>query len=150
MKALQSTPVETDAWGYESANRFINVGITVDSPALPRPEALMELLLEIQEEIAPGATHRDAAGGYKDRLIDIDLIAVDDIVMDTPTLTLPHPRMRGRRFVLEPLAELWSEWRHPVSGLAATEMLRGSDVEKVAEDVEGGKNVGLGDDGVET
>ena len=51
------------------------------------------------------APHRDASGGYVDRTIDIDIIMVDDVRMVTPRLTLPHPRMGEREFVMVPLME---------------------------------------------
>lgn len=61
-------------------------------------------------------------GGYIDRAIDIDIIAIDDVVMDTPELTLPHPRMHLREFVLVPMAELAPDWCHPRFGLRVDEM----------------------------
>ncbi|MDE6378068.1 MAG: 2-amino-4-hydroxy-6-hydroxymethyldihydropteridine diphosphokinase, partial [Duncaniella sp.] len=69
------------------------------------------------------APHRDRDGGYIDRRIDIDIIAIDSIVLSTPRLTLPHPRMHLREFVLVPLAQLAPGWVHPVTGLNASAML---------------------------
>lgn len=105
-----SAPVESEPWGYDSQNRFINVGIAF-STGLP-PETLLRRLLDVQHAISP-QPHRDTSGAYVDRIIDIDLIAVDDIVIDTPCLTLPHPRMHLREFVLLPMAELAPDWVHP-------------------------------------
>ena len=56
---------------------------------------------------------------------DLDLIAVDDLVVERPDLRLPHPAMHERRFVLEPMAEVWPDWRHPVLGRTVGEMLAG-------------------------
>ena len=67
--------------------------------------------------------HRNADGSYRDREIDIDIIAVDDVVYSSERLVLPHPRMRGRYFVLRPMVSLLPGWRHPATGLAVEDML---------------------------
>lgn len=120
VKARRAPIVETPAWGFESANKFLNLGIALDVEI--EPVALLPLLRGIEREIDP-SPHRDAAGGYIDRAIDIDLIAVGDTVVESAELTLPHPRMRDRRFVLLPLAALEPSWRDPVSGRRVAEML---------------------------
>lgn len=116
-----SRAVETPPWGFDSDNMFVNVGVSF-ATALS-PETLLETILDVEREISP-ASHRDETGGYVDRLIDIDLIAVDSLVVDTPRLTLPHPRLHLRRFVLLPLAETAPQWRHPLTGLTAADMLK--------------------------
>jgi 2-amino-4-hydroxy-6-hydroxymethyldihydropteridine diphosphokinase len=58
------------------------------------------------------------------RRIDLDILFYDDRVTEGPALTLPHPRMHERRFVLAPLAEIRPEWRHPVLDRTAEELLR--------------------------
>ncbi|MCM1162894.1 MAG: 2-amino-4-hydroxy-6-hydroxymethyldihydropteridine diphosphokinase [Muribaculaceae bacterium] len=117
-----SEPIETPAWGYESANPYLNIGVMIDSDVDLPLQRLLELVLDIQNGISR-QPHRDATGGYCDRIIDIDIIAVDDRIVQTPELTLPHPRMHLRRFVLEPMATLDPTWRHPVLGKTASEMM---------------------------
>lgn len=112
--------VETAPWGYESPNKFLNVGIMFRSEL--EPSEVLGVLQDIEQSISPSA-HRAPDGGYADRVIDIDMIAADDIVIDTPTLTLPHPHLAEREFFLAPLEEIAPQWHHPVSGLTATEMI---------------------------
>lgn len=122
--ARSAAPFESAPWGFESRNPFVNIGIAFETTL--EPIELHRCLQQVQHSIDP-SPHRDASGAYIDRRIDIDLIAVDGYVVDTPELTLPHPRMHLRRFVLEPMAELDPRWHHPVSGLTCAEMLVGLD-----------------------
>ncbi|MCM1355734.1 MAG: 2-amino-4-hydroxy-6-hydroxymethyldihydropteridine diphosphokinase [Staphylococcus sp.] len=126
-----SEVVETPPWGFDSPNPFLNVGVLVrvprgrwDSGATREMIALAVLgqLLEIQRSIDP-SPHRGADGSYIDRNIDIDLIAIADWVVETPALTLPHPRMHLREFVLQPMVQLDAAWCHPLYGKRVGEML---------------------------
>lgn len=114
--------IESDPWGYDSPNRYLNMGLAMEIGDTT-PEELLTRLNEIERSISP-TSHRNADGSYADRMIDIDLIAIDNIVINSTALTLPHPRMQLRPFVLRPLAELAPEWRHPINGLTAAEMLK--------------------------
>ncbi len=88
-----------------------------------------QLSSAIEPSISP-ASHRKPDGSYADRIIDIDLIAYGDTAIDmtqTPSgnsLTLPHPRMHLRKFVLLPMLRLAPEWTHPVTGLTPADMLQ--------------------------
>ena len=119
----------SEPWGYDSAMEFINVGVTLDIERHSQwsPEELEELLSIVKrlERGISSMPHRNAAGEYTDRELDIDIIAVDDIMYSSPALTLPHPHMSARRFVLEPLAELAPEWKHPQTGLTPAQMIAG-------------------------
>lgn len=111
---------ESKPWGYDSTSPYLNLGIAFHV-TLP-PEELLDRLLEIQNSISP-QSHRDAAGNYIDRIIDIDLIAMDSLVINTPRLTLPHPRMHLRDFVLIPMSQLAPDWLHPLLHLTPSELL---------------------------
>ncbi len=115
-----SRPVETPPWGFTSPNDFMNVGVLISTP-LP-PSTLQGLLQDIQSRIDP-SPHRDEAGNYIDRKIDIDFIAMEDEVITTPALTLPHPRMSSREFVLLPMIELDPTWKHPLTDMTPLQML---------------------------
>ncbi len=103
--------IESEPWGFESPHPFLNLGIAIESHL--NPLVLLQELLKIEKSIC-SASHRDENGNYIDRMIDIDLIAVDDIIIDTPQLQLPHPRMHLRDFVLTPMAHLNPSWIHPI------------------------------------
>ncbi len=116
-RAHMSGMYESPSWGYESNLAYINSCLAIYSEK--EPLELMEIALEIEEQMG---RHRDG-NGYSDRVIDIDLLLVEDLVVDHPRLILPHPRMSERRFVLLPLAEILPEMRHPVSGLTISRLL---------------------------
>lgn len=116
-----SSPVVSPPWGYVSDSEFVNVGVNLDVDL--SSSELLDALKRIEREIAPDESHRTAQGEYADRSIDLDLIAYGTEVADTPELTLPHPRMSEREFVLEPMAEIMPQWRHPKNGLSPSEML---------------------------
>ena len=121
-KATCSEPIESEPWGFDSTNSFINIGVNIEVGNLA-PEEVLKHLLKAQAQV-DSSPHRNADGGYIDRLIDIDLIAIDNVVIDTEELTLPHPRMHLREFVLRPMSELLPSWRHPLLHATVAELLR--------------------------
>lgn len=110
-KARKAPFFESEPWGFTSAHKFLNLGIAINTHI--EPQQLIVKLLNIERDISPHS-HRDENGSYIDRKIDIDLIAIDEIIIDTPTLQLPHPRMHLRDFVLTPMLHLNPSWRHPI------------------------------------
>jgi 2-amino-4-hydroxy-6-hydroxymethyldihydropteridine diphosphokinase len=109
---------ESEPWGFSSENRFCNCCLALRTSIAPL--ALLDLLLEIEQ--AMGRLREGV--GYSDRVIDIDILFYGDSQLDNPRLTLPHPSMGDRRFVLAPLAEIAPLLIHPVYGLSITEMLQ--------------------------
>ena len=117
----RSSIVESKPWGFESDNGFLNMGITVESRYTPI-EAL-NLIHDIEHELNQGHSHRDSEGNYVDRLVDIDIMAIEDLVIDIPNLLVPHRHLPHRDFFLKPMAELAPDWKHPILHLTAQQML---------------------------
>lgn len=99
--------------GYTSDAEFINVGVALDfnNDTIPyAPEEILDITQRIERAIGPDSPHRNADGSYRDRVIDIDIIAIDGVTMNTERLTVPHPRAQARSFVMEPMAFLAPDW----------------------------------------
>ena len=107
-----STFIETAPWGFESENCFLNCAVAFETELTPLE--LLDTTEMIEREL--GRTIKSAGGIYHDRTIDIDILLYGNVVIDTPRLTIPHPLMHLRDFVLEPLAEIAPEAIHPALG----------------------------------
>lgn len=108
-----------------------------DDPAQSYPEFLNGAVL-LRTDLAPAAIlaglHRIEAqlgrdrnaetARWRPRLIDLDLVALDDLVSEDEALRLPHPEMHKRDFVLAPFCEVWPDWRHPLLGRTAAKLLQ--------------------------
>lgn len=102
----------TAPWGFESENSFLNAAICVETSLSP-----LEVLHRTQEiERTLGRTHKSTGGIYHDRIIDIDLLLYNKEIIQIPELTLPHPLMLQRDFVMNPLVEIAPDVVHPVFG----------------------------------
>jgi 2-amino-4-hydroxy-6-hydroxymethyldihydropteridine diphosphokinase len=108
---------ESEPWGYSSTRDFYNCCVALRTNLAPGE--LMELLLDIEKQM--GRQRKSKA--YSDRIIDIDLLLYEDRQISQPGLTVPHPSMAGRRFVLAPLAEIAADIVHPLSGKSIRKML---------------------------
>lgn len=107
----------TEPWGFES-ELFWNQAIIAESTLDPLEILHQTKLIETEMGRIRKSEH------YEARIIDIDLLFYDDLKLNTPNLTLPHPKMEERRFVLVPLNEIAPDKRHPISGMKVQEMLR--------------------------
>ena len=106
-----STFYASKPWGFESDNDFLNAVVLVDTALTP-----FDVLSKTQEiEKGLGRTAK-TINGYSDRLIDIDILLYDNLIIDQPTLKIPHPLIAERDFVIIPLSEIAPDLVHPVFG----------------------------------
>ena len=99
----QSTFIETEPWGFESANKFLNAVILCETTKTPRE--VLEITQQIERDM--GRTKKSVSVGYSDRTVDIDILLYDDQTIDEPDLKIPHPLMHKRDFVMIPLKEIY-------------------------------------------
>ncbi len=110
----QTVPVGPPQPDYLNGCALLEVELT--------PEELLESLLRVEAHF--GRVRRERNGP---RTLDLDLLLFDDLILDTPKLQVPHPRMRDRAFVLVPLAEIVPSWIEPVSGKAIAQLVQAVD-----------------------
>lgn len=113
-----SSLYRTPAWGIEQQPDFVNAVAKLETTLAP--EVLLEALLRLERAFG---RDRDAASRWGPRTLDLDLLLYADLCMDSPGLTLPHPHMHERAFVLVPLLELDPEVVMPGRGLARDAVL---------------------------
>jgi len=102
-----SSLYETAAWGNTNQPSFYNQAVVVTTPL--SPVALMDQLLEIELEMGRIRTQK-----YGPRTIDLDILMIDELVISSEKLTIPHPQMQNRRFALLPLVEVAPTLTHPL------------------------------------
>ena len=103
----ESSFIETDPVGYDDQGKFINA--VAEMETLCSPDELMELLLETEKILK-----RERSVRWGPRTIDLDILLYDDLVLPSSFVTIPHPRMTERLFVMEPLCELAPNMVHPI------------------------------------
>ncbi len=114
-----SSIYETAAWGIKSQPGFLNqvIGVHTEAP----PEILLDKVLWIESDM--GRIRKDKWGP---RLIDIDILYYNDLIIDSPRLTIPHPQIQYRNFTLTPLAEIIPASMHPLLKKSQQELLKSS------------------------
>jgi len=103
----RSSMAETEPWGVKEQPDFINMAVEIKTGLTP--EELLSLLKNIEVDVG-----RLPTSHWGPRIIDLDILFYDDVVMDTPELQIPHPGISEREFVLKPLAEIAPDKMHPV------------------------------------
>lgn len=112
---------ETAPWGFESDHSFLNAAIGLET--ILSPIEILHITQEIEKEL--GRTKKSVNGSYSDRLIDIDILLYDTLVLQTPELTIPHPLMTKRDFVMKPLIEIAGNVIHPTRQKTLSELYQG-------------------------
>lgn len=114
-----SNVYQSEAVGYRSENQYLNQALTVDTELAPQ-----ELLTCTQAIEAKLHRVRSITERYTDRTIDIDILFYGNIVIDTPRLTIPHPEIANREFVIRPLMDIIPTYEHPVIGESIEEIAK--------------------------
>jgi len=96
-------------WGFESPNSFINACVAVETTF--DPQSCLSLVASIERHL--GRTGK-STGGYTDRVIDIDILFYDQVIIQEENLIIPHPLLHLRKFVLMPLVEIAPKLKHPL------------------------------------
>ena len=105
-----SSIYESEPWGFETETWFLNMAIRIYTDT--SPEELLKFILDTERDL--GRVRQTEISGYESREIDIDIIFFGTRVINTEELTVPHPKMHLRRFVLSPVCEISPDLYHPV------------------------------------
>jgi 2-amino-4-hydroxy-6-hydroxymethyldihydropteridine diphosphokinase len=119
---------ETPPWGYEDQPKFLNQVIQVKTYLEPEP--LLKHIKRLEVMLGRKASFQNGP-----RLIDMDILFYDDLILNTPSLVIPHPRLHERGFVLLPLMDIAPDLVHPVLQKSVRELLAScnvSDITKIA------------------
>ncbi len=114
----RSRMYETEPWGVKDQPRFINMAVSVETALDPRK--LLGLLKDVEKLMG-----REETGRYGPRIIDLDILLYDSLVVKEPGLEIPHPLMHEREFVLVPLADITPDTVHPVLKKTIRELRNG-------------------------
>lgn len=116
----KSNIYETPPWGYTEQEAFLNQAVRAETYLEPEP--LLKHIKRLEAALGRTETFR-----YGPRLIDIDILFYDNLILSTPLLTIPHPHLHERGFVLVPLMDIAPDHVHPLSGKSVREMLAACD-----------------------
>lgn len=113
----KSSIYESEPWGFEAEQPFLNQVLEVQTSHSPND--LLQHIHQIENELG----RQRLQAGYESRTMDIDILFYDDLILNTDHLKIPHPEIRNRRFVLEPLNEIFPDLLHPALQKSINDLL---------------------------
>ena len=113
----RSSLYETEPWGVKDQPLFLNMAIEVETKL--NPEALLRILKDVEKEVG-----RKESTRWGPRIIDLDILLLDNIILNEDNLKIPHPLMHKRDFVLLPLCEIAPDIKHPLLKLSIGDLLQ--------------------------
>jgi 2-amino-4-hydroxy-6-hydroxymethyldihydropteridine diphosphokinase len=116
--AHQSSVYESEPWGFDAENRFLNQVIRIETPF--NPNQVLDEILKIETQLG---RIRKPAGVYSSRVIDIDILFYNDEIIAAGNLIIPHPRIQDRMFTLMPLSEMNQHMIHPSLNKSIKELI---------------------------
>jgi 2-amino-4-hydroxy-6-hydroxymethyldihydropteridine diphosphokinase len=121
----ESAVYETPPWGVENQPGFLNMTLKAETDLAPA--ALRDHVKNVERKVGRKRTFR-----WGPRVIDIDILLYDDLIVDTPNLVIPHPQMHKRPFVLVPLASIAPDLKHPLLGFSMQQLLEHVDASGIS------------------
>jgi 2-amino-4-hydroxy-6-hydroxymethyldihydropteridine diphosphokinase len=120
LRIIKSSKIyETKPWGFESSNLFLNMVLLGETPLSP-----WALILEIKKIEAKMGRKLRKEKLYEDRIIDIDIIFYENLIISSESLTIPHPHMHEREFVMLPSLEIAPSFLHPIFKKSIAELYK--------------------------
>jgi len=120
----ESKIYETPPWGVEDQPDFLNIALKCETNLEPEP--LLKYLKRLEVRLGREKTFR-----WGPRLIDIDVLFYDDLILESESLTIPHQRLHERVFVLVPLADIAPDFIHPIFKKTIAELLASKDIDDI-------------------
>jgi 2-amino-4-hydroxy-6-hydroxymethyldihydropteridine diphosphokinase len=118
----RSSLYETEPWGLKDQPRFLNMAIEIETGL--EPAALLRILKGVERELGRPKAHEEKSLKWAPRIIDLDILLFDNIILNEDNLKIPHPLMHKRDFVLRPLCEIAPDIKHPLLKVSIIDLLQ--------------------------